>query len=245
MHLQVADQVIASPQLADSSRERLQQQLPAFYLGSVAPDFSAISTKVSRSQAHFYDTLPPGPDTKAHLKLWQDYPALAQANALPPDHANFLVAYVAHLMLDVIWFREILTPIFFEQPLWGSRAERFVSHNTLLVYLDGIARASLAENAGILLAQATPHNWLPFADDSELIEWRDQIVPQLTPNAPIRTVEVYAGRMKFDPDIYRANLNDPAWLDTNLFQKVPVAQVQARIQQAVSQTIDLIHDYFV
>ncbi len=51
------------------------------------------------------------------------YPVLAQAKNLPPDRAVFVAAYSAHLLLDLIWFRQIVVPMFYDAPQLGDLQE--------------------------------------------------------------------------------------------------------------------------
>jgi hypothetical protein len=240
MHLQMAEQIKMS---ATNENGRLRQQLddcwPAFYMGSIAPDVNTISD-ITRVDTHFYD-IPPQPDDQAVPTMLAKYPKLADGAALPPAQATFIAAYCAHLMLDLIWSRQIIYPYFVKPPDLGERKQRWLIHFTLLAYLDTLALADLPHTAVSTLAQ--PQGWLPFADDEILIRWRDMLVDQLRPGAPVKTIEIYAQRLRVTPDEFRANLQDETWMASYLFGKIPVDDIKAILKTAIWQSLDLIKDY--
>jgi hypothetical protein len=217
----------------------LERSWPAFYLGSVAADVQTI-TDIPREKTHFYG-LPPGPG-EGYQRMLADFPELGHPDELTPAHAVFIAAYCAHLLLDVRWFEEVLTPFFIGGD-WGDHRHRFIVHNTLLTYLDRQARAALPDDAGAILAAAHPDRWLPFAEDTDLLRWRDLLVEQLQPGAASQTVAIYAQRLRMTPAHFEANLDDPAWMDEQLFRNVPLASVTALLDSAVAQTGELVSDY--
>lgn len=241
MHLQMAEWIRSDERLCGRARTLVEQQWPAFYLGSIAPDVNAISD-ITRMATHFYH-IPPEPDEWGYTEMFAEYPSLAESVKLAATQAVFIAGYSAHLLLDVRWFREVLVPYFFEQGEWADNKERFLVHNILLTHLDTLAFESLPEEAGAVLAAATPDHWLPFAPDPDLVQWQEAVAPQLYPGATTRTIEIYSGRMKMTPEQFAAHLHDPAWMETNLFQRVPVPQVQAMLQDAIGQSIAVINHY--
>lgn len=245
MHLQIAEEIRSKLEARPASNGRLpvllRREWPAFYLGSVAADFPSI-TGTPRVASHFYD-MPPSPHAEAHETMLATYPELADANSLPPDQAVFVAAYGIHLMLDLMWFRQILMPYFVEAPHLGDRQQRRLVHFILLTYLDTLALAALPATAMETLAAAEPHNWLPFTDDTVLARWRDVLVAQLQPGAPVQTVSIYAERLGISPEAFAANLRDRQWMAANVFAKVPVDKIQARLVAAVPESIDLLREY--
>lgn len=248
MHLHIAEQIFELAVQNGSNRKadgRLQETLaaewPAFYLGSVAPDVNAISD-ISRFGTHFYD-VPPSEDEMAYPTMLAIFPQLRALATMPPAQALFVAAYSAHLMLDLIWLRQIVFPFFFAPKGLGSRKQRALIHNILLTYLDTLALAALPTTAVSTLAAATPKQWLPFVPDAILVEWRDILTAQLEPEAPVKTIEIYAGRMKMSPEEFAANLQDPNWMQTQVFNKIPVDKVQAILQTAVPQSLELVQNY--
>lgn len=243
MHLNMAEQIRQTAAHNGNGRvaDLLAAEWPAFYLGSVAPDINAIS-ELRRADTHFYD-LPPVPKNDAVREMLARYPELAQPHRLPKAQRVFVAAYSAHLLLDLVWLRQIVVPLFFEAEHLGTVEQRRLLHFVLLAYLDSLALAALPDTAVDTLSQATPHDWLPFITDDLLLEWRDLLLTQLQPEAAVRTVEIYAGRLKMAPEEFAAALHDPAWMEEHLFAKLPVADIEAILQTAVPQSVQLISEY--
>jgi hypothetical protein len=241
MHLQIAERIWAQPNLETAVRELLAREWPAFYLGSVAPDYQTICD-IPRERTHFYE-LPPDPLAEAHAVMLARHPELADLAELSPAQAVFIAAYSAHLMLDLRWYREVLAPLFIQSPHWQDHRQRFIIHNVLLTYLDKIALETLPADAAVTLAAAEPQAWLPFAEDGDLLRWRDILVAQLQPGASILTVAIYAQRLNLSPAEFAARLEDPIWMNEQLFNRVPVAQVQELLDTAVPQSVSLITEY--
>lgn len=243
MHLQIAEAIKARVEQDQDERlqRRLCQEWPAFYLGSVAADFQTICD-VPRFQTHFYQ-MPPADDDEAYPAMLSSFPELADASALSPDRALFVAAYIAHLLLDLLWFRQILIPYFVEACNWGDFSQRRLVHHILLSYLDKLAFDSLPPSAATVLAAAQPKAWLPFAADDDLIAWRDLLVAQLQPGAKLETVTIYAERIGMSPDEFLHKLEDPEWIEAQVFKSVPVGEVQSKLAAAVPHCIHVITDY--
>ncbi|KPK10146.1 MAG: hypothetical protein AMJ56_08820 [Anaerolineae bacterium SG8_19] len=243
MHLQVAEGIKSHSRLHPTLSALIERHFSAFYLGSIAPDVQSI-TKQPRSSTHFYD-LPPRPEDKAYPKLLATYPQLSKPEHLPPEQSVFVSAYCAHLMLDLRWYHEVLIPYFVDPVEWDDNHQRFVVHNTLLTYLDKIAVESLPDRAGQILAEAKPDGWLPFVNDDDLARWRDNLVDQLQPGAPLRTIEIYAGRLYMLPEEFANNLEEPSWMEEHLIRRVPVDSVIEMMSSAVAESVNLINHYFL
>lgn len=245
MHLHMAEQILSTMKASSNGNGRILSQLqeswPAFYMGSVAPDVNAISD-IARSATHFYE-MPPDPQLEAYAKMLVTYPDLACGCNLPPDKAAFVAAYSAHLLLDLVWMREIVYPFFVHADQWGDRAQRRLTHFILLTYLDTLALEALPETAVSTLANAHPQQWVPFIADDLLVAWRDMLVAQLYPEAPIKTVEIYAERLGMSVEEFATNLQDAQWMAEQVFGKIPVNKVQARLTEAVPRSIEIISDY--
>ena len=241
MHLQIAERIIDENLLDGRLRAQLQNNFPAFYLGNVAPDYQTIAA-IPRENTHFYN-LPPRAEERAYPTMLSNYREISDARSLPAAQAMFVAAYCAHLMLDLRWYREVLMPYFIEVKEWGDLRHRFLVHNTLLTYLDKMAVASLPSGAADILAAAEPDHWLPFALDSDLLRWREMLILQLAPGAPLRTVEIYAERLMMSPAEFSANLEEPVWMQEHLFRNVPVEKVLKMLTSAVSESAELIAEY--
>ncbi len=246
MHLHMAEQLRALAENRFGANGRLPlllaQNWPAFYLGSVAADCQDLAG-IPRTATHFYN-LPPAPDNQAYPRMLAAYPELADPDHMPPDQAVFVAAYSVHLMVDLVWFREILLPFFVERPDWRDGYERrHLVHNIVLTYLDHQAYQALPETAVTTLATAVPHHWLPFVDDEILVQWRDRLVAQLQPEGVLETVTIYAHRLHMSPEEFATCLQNPAWMEDNVFRVVPIAEVQARLDNALTTGLDLLVDY--
>lgn len=243
MHLHTAEQILEMVEANgnDSLHQTLSDEWPAFYLGSVAPDVNAISP-LSRVSTHFYD-VPPAPEETAYGEMLAQFPQLTDFESMSAGQAVCVAAYSAHLMLDLVWLREIVYPFFYKVDHLGDRKQRQLTHFILLTYLDTIAFEALPETAVATLAAAKSKNWLPFVADDILTKWQDMLTEQLAPGSSIRTVEIYAGRLKMSPAEFGANLKDPAWMKAQVFDKLPVEEVQHILQTAVPRSIELIQNY--
>ncbi|MGH2538554.1 MAG: zinc dependent phospholipase C family protein [Candidatus Promineifilaceae bacterium] len=241
MHLEIAERILADGALRPGVRRLLLAAYPAYYLGHVAPDYQTVSV-ASRETSHFY-LMPPRPENQPERDLLAAYPGLARAERLSREHAVFVAAYCTHLILDLRWYREVLVALFLEPDQWASWGERFLSHNAMLTLLDRRAVESLPPQAAETLASAKPCGWLPFADDEELRAWRDLLASQLEPGLPVRTHEVYAGRMRMEPAEFVALLEDPAWLSEQLYDKVPLDQVETVLTAAKGDCVAFFNEY--
>ena len=241
MHLQIAERVLVNDALFEDQRRQLQECLSAFYLGNVAQDYQTICN-VPREETHFY-RLPPGINDRAYPDFLNSFPSLRDPRKLSFDHAVFIAAYCAHLLLDLQWYHEVLVPYFVSPETWDDNHQRFVVHNTLLTYLDKEAVASLPDTAAETLASANPNDWLPFATDEELAQWRDILVEQLQPGASLRTIDIYARRLFLTPEEFAANLEKPEWMETYLFKRVPIEAVKELLASSVSSSVQIINQY--
>lgn len=241
MHLQIAEAVRMNPSLRSDVRVHLGKEYSAFCLGNVAPDYQTICD-IPRELTHFY-SLPPRAEDNAYQTMLERYPQLTKSSSLSPRHSAFIAAYAAHLMLDLRWYHEVLIPYFVKKREWDEPGLRFVVHNTLLAHLDRMAYDSLPGEMATTLAAAEPENWLPFADDKSLCNWRDMLVAQMLPGGQIQTIRIYAQRLLMTPDEFTANLERPAWMEEHLFSRVPVETVRELMRSAVDDSVRLIESY--
>ncbi len=245
MHLHIAEQMITALDERSIDNGRLHtdlyQNLPAFYLGNIAPDFQ-ILCNLPRSESHFYP-IPPAADDDAFGNMLAKYPGLHRVTSLPREHAVFIAAYGAHLLLDLIWFHKILVPYFIKPKFLKDRAHRTFLHFTVLAYLDQLAYDSLSPTVGTLLSSSIPKEWLPFAENDDLIQWRDMVANQLLPGGETETVAIFSGRLHMSSEAFAANLQDDTWMETNIFSIIPTDTIQAILKTAVPRSIQLLSDY--
>jgi hypothetical protein len=246
MHLHVAEQmktaVTANREPNGRLATCLERAWPAFYLGNVAPDVQNLNG-MAREATHFYHLAQDKNVLPAYDEMLAQYPQLSRVEQMPSDQVLFVAGYRAHLLFDLIWWRKVAGPHFFWSELFTDLPQRRLAHFILLAYLDAKALAALPPTAGETLAAATPSAWLPFVSDADLRRWRDMLVDQLLPGAEPQTTAVYAARLGIPPDRLVHNLQDAAWMEANLFAKVPLADIEADLQTAVSASINLTADY--
>jgi hypothetical protein len=241
-HLVIAEQILMSPDLAEMVRIRLAENervRGAFFFGHIAPDVQVVSGQ-PREATHFY-TLARTNRCPAYERMLATHPKLAQPSTLPAAQAAFLSGYMAHILLDELWVREIF-PLFGPQQTWGDWRERLLLHNVLRAWLDRQGLPRLRRDISALLRQAQPDDWLPFAVDADLRHWRDLVADQFEPGATIRTVEIFAKRAHI-PDTEFAALLKPDILETRVFKHIsPVALEEFHARAAV-RARDLITHY--
>ena len=88
MHLQIAERLLAHPQLEPPVRQLLLANWSAFYLGSVAADVQTVNG-APRSSTHFYRT-PPATDILAYDQMLLSFPELAAAACSTTAQAIFI-----------------------------------------------------------------------------------------------------------------------------------------------------------
>ncbi len=237
-HLRIAQQILASSDLPQSIRDRLDKDevvRGAFFFGHIAPDVQVISRQ-PREATHFFD-LPPTNRRPAYMRMLATHPELAGYAGLPGIKAAFIVGYISHLLLDECWVREIFYPVFGPDQLWADRRERLLLHNVLRAWLDRRDISHLQSGMDDFLCRAEPDSWLPFAADADLKRWRDLVAAQLAPGAEIRTVEIFANRARV-PDSEFLALLEPDSMKEHIFSRVPLVELDRFHDRA----FDRIHD---
>lgn len=195
LHLTFATELMAHPDLPKPVNERLLLATGAFLLGNTAADIQTL-THESRFSTHFYQIRGQQLQWGWALMLEQ-YSHLANPHLLSPSQAAFTSGYLVHLLWDEIWSRSIYTPFFMNGALWPDRETYILHHNALRVILDRKAHTELQRHRHMIdqLAGVKLGDWLPFAGEDVLRQWRDWLVEQLLDNGESHTVQVFAGRM--------------------------------------------------
>ena len=240
-HLVVADALLVDPNLPAAARALLTAQRGAFLFGNTAPDVQTVSDQ-PREATHFFN-VPLDSNRPAHDVMFDAHPDLARPDRLPPAHAAFLAGYIAHLLLDRMWVRDIFTPVFGPDAGWSGFRDRLFLHNVLRAWCDRHDQARLASGAGGLLAMVDPDHWLPFTTDEHLRRWRDGLVEQFAPGATIRTVEVFARRGQVPPEKFERILDSDDQMDGLIFSRIPRAAVEAFYARGLAQSRELITGY--
>ncbi|MBN2002122.1 MAG: hypothetical protein JXA21_02095 [Anaerolineae bacterium] len=194
-HLVYARMLLGDPALPAAVRENLHRESHAYYLGNTAADVQSITTQ-PRCETHFYHLVDLA-KVRPYAVMLATWPYLADPYQLTPAHAAFVSGYLAHLVWDEFWAREIFVPYYMENDGWVERLECNIHHNALRVCLDQQAEAVLRtwESPACLIQDAIPEHWLPFVTDAALCRWRDWLVAQLWDPAKVETSQVFADRM--------------------------------------------------
>jgi hypothetical protein len=199
-----------------------------------------------RRTTHFY-SLPPEDAIPAWKHLLESCSDLAIPERLPLPKAIFIAGYICHLHADEIWLYDIFLPFFGPGAGWCTQKKRSYLHNVLRSYLDNNVLEVLPGHAGHLLQKACPNNWLPFASDESLVQWRDLVAKQLRPGAQIQTLEVFANRHGLSTEEFYSILKSEERMDSEVFNHLSrrhVMQYRHKIVQAnvqfLSQYLDFI-----
>lgn len=222
-HLRIARDLL--PLLPDGLQADLAAEWPAFLFGNIAPDVQTVSGQ-AREATHFFP-VPLGEAPPATTILFARYPALAEADQLPRGQAAFLAGYLAHLEFDQQWLREVFEPVFGPEQTWGTFYERLYLHNALRSYWDFSDLAQLTPETGAALIAAEPRGWLPFVPDADLVRWRNLVAEQLhTGSGAARTVEVFAERLRADPEALALLIRSPDEMERRVFARVSLEAIE-------------------
>ena len=243
VHLTFAMELLSHSDLAEPLYERFLPATAAFMLGNTAPDVQTL-THASRISTHFYRIR----DAQQHWG-WEimltEYPQLANPHHLDIRQAAFISGYLVHLLWDEIWTREIFTPYFMNATWWSERLDYALHHNALRVLLDRTAHTELRKHKRIInqVAEVQPYNWLPFASDYVLMQWREWLVKQLQDNGESHTVQVFASRM----GVTTAKFSDVIGkLEINSCEGIPglASALLSTHKQAIAESLDLLLRYW-
>src|SRR5687768_6352859 len=239
-HLLTAAQFLADERIPAAIRAALDAERGAFLLGNIAAD-ARVSSNLNRENTHFYmftDSIVESP----WRVMLDKYPVLAHPTTAA--QRAFLAGYVAHLVMDEIWLLDVVRPNFVECE-WGQGRQRFLMLNVLLIRMDERDYALLPAWERSALLSAQPSGWVPFVTDDDLRGWRDLVGRQLPPVGSSETLAIIGGRLERTPDDLRAMLDDPAFLERELWANVPpdaVATAEARmVEQARLQMLEYLN----
>ena len=240
-HLFLAGELLAQPQLPDGIRHFLQRMRSEFLFGSTAPDVQVVSGQ-PRWETHFFDLPIPNGELPPWEKMLSRQPQL-RVTGVPPSQAAFMAGYLCHLQADWLWVKDIFVPIFGLKSSWATFPKRLYYHNVLRSYLDMQILPQLPAGLDGWLHQAEPENWLPFASDNQLREWRDFLFPQLQPGAKIHTVEVFSSRQGISANEYYALLASEERMTQEVFSHFPLELLERYQQRILAENIQLLSSY--
>ncbi len=240
-HLALAQDMLASDTLSAQNKARLEANWSAFLFGNIAADAQSLNHQ-KRVETHFFN-VPFGKDDIAYETMFASHPELEKADDLAAAHALFIAGYMCHLWLDQRWIVKILMPVFVQNQITADWTEAMFLHNVLRVHIDRQILPQLDDTVGDVLVTAEPTNWLPFVTDSDLVNWRNFVALQLQGKAPIRTVEVFAQRMKRDPAEFENLLSDKSALHERILQYCSSEFLSSFRAQAAAHSVHIINTY--
>ena len=243
-HLSIAEELLRHLDLTGEARSLLEAQRSAFLFGNTAPDVQGISRQ-TRQDTHFFDL----PLRKMKRPPWEqvllEYPSLRQPDRLPAAQAAFITGYLCHLQADWLWVKGIFVPVFGLRSPWETFPKRLYLHNVLRAYLDRQILPGLTNGVCTSLGEAAPAAWLPFVGDEHLRQWRDFLVSQLRPEAPVQTVEVFAARQGIPPGEYYRLLDSEDEMKREVFSHITRQSLDDYRQRLLEDNLHLIKKYLV
>ena len=241
-HLSLAEELIRHPDLPQKLGRLLQSARGEFLFGNMAPDVQVVSSQ-PREETHFFSIPIQVSDPPAWERLLSSYPHLAEPERLQASQAAFLAGYLCHLQADWMWIKQIFAPFFGPRCSWGTFHERLYYHNALRAYLDQHVLPGLNLGMDACLHQVRPDGWLPFVESQDLVEWRDFLDAQLYPGAVTQTVEVFSARQGISAPEYYALLGSEERMQREVFEHIPLEQVQNYRQSVLAENIRLLTGY--
>jgi hypothetical protein len=243
LHLTYAQELLSHRHMVDQLSGQLQLATGAFLLGNTAADIQTL-THASRTSTHFYSIRHPQP-TWGWENMLVEYPELANPYHLEVQKAAFISGYLVHLFWDEMWTREIFTPYFMDASWWTDRLTYIIYHNALRVIHDRCAHTELRKRGETLnqLAETQPANWLPFASDSVLSQWRDWLVEQLQDGGKSHTVRVFSERMGITTAQFREVIDK---LEKSEFDEIPglASALDSTYDQSLAGSLKLLAQYW-
>jgi hypothetical protein len=221
-HLVYAQRLLSDEDIPASARALIADHLPAYYLGTVAAD-GHFMCALRREDTHFYTYDRPMEDHPWRLML-RRFPALLKPTSA--DHRAFLAGYVAHLAMDEIWQKQMVHPRFVMQE-WGSRRQRFLMLNVLLVTMDERDYPNIDPGIPHHLGKAAPDHWLPFMEDEALSGWGALINRQIADGGQSETLAIIAPRVALPVDALRELLDSHERLEAELWTPIPRSALAA------------------
>ena len=242
-HLDIAENLLANPALANPVQQFLWGQRSAFLLGNTAPDVQVVSRQ-ERQATHFF-SLPVRTDAQPPWeRLLRTHPSLAQPARIPGAQAAFIAGYLCHLQADWLWIVDIFAPVFGPDCRWETFSQRLYLHNVLRAYLDQQVTTALAADTADCLKGIRPDHWLPFVQDVHLSTWRDYLAGQLEPGAAAETVEVFASRQGLSPREFYQLIESEERMEQEVFVHLPRSQLETYHQRLIESNLELLQAYF-
>ena len=242
-HLDIAENLLANPALANPVKKLLWEQRSAFLLGNTAPDVQVVSRQ-ERQATHFFN-LPVRADAQPPWeRLLKTHPSLAQPARIPAAQAAFIAGYLCHLQADWLWIVDIFAPVFGPDCRWETFSQRLYLHNVLRAYLDRQVTPALPADTAECLKGIRPDHWLPFVQDVHISSWRDYLAGQLEPGAAAETVEVFASRQGLSPTEFYQLIESEERMEQEVFIYLPRSKLKTYQQYLIESNLGLLQAYF-
>jgi hypothetical protein len=237
MHLRNAHRFLSDSAIPQNLRDDFSRagRLGAFLLGSVAPD-ARVSGGMSRGETHFFEYAAKIEPNACEAML-NSHPSLKSAQG---DQRAFVAGYLGHIAMDVVWAEDMLFPYFYQRDDWADQITRYNMLHVMLCHLDARDFQQWGEAFSDELAAAQPENWLPFLSDGDLTQWRDIVAAQICHTCESQTLNVLGRRVNIGEGGLREILDDPAKMQSEVWDHVPqtaVQQVEDHMYQAMLDEI--------
>lgn len=216
-HMVALAQLLTDEAVPATIRATLNEQRPAYILGTVAPD-ARPDVPDPREATHFYSYTRPM-EKHPWLLMLDRHPSLVA----PKDaaHLAFLAGYVAHLAMDEIWTKHMLKPHFAESN-WGEDIHhRFFNLHLMLIDMDERDLLAIPTWAPAAIQQAQPDDWLPFLPQSILTDWQTLIHQQIQPEGSSQTLAIFGARVGRTAQDLRQLADDEQWMQREIWDHVP------------------------
>ena len=168
---------IVAKEIADKlGSSLLDDYRGTFYLGSTAPDIRIIA-RCDRRLTHFFD-LDSFEEQSGPEELLQRHPELAEVKKLEGVTVAFMAGYIAHLIMDETWIKDIFRPFFGDQSALAGSPEAKIRDRALQFALDAEGRRDPELVAHVVdnIRQSEPEVEVGFIDRKSLSRWRTMMV---------------------------------------------------------------------
>jgi hypothetical protein len=147
--------------------------MPAFVLGSIAPDAIHMRPNISGDDKRRTHLLVDPPDSDDHRRVRE---LLVRYWAEGSEVTQFVEGYAAHLLADRIWVKTLMRAFgaHFPQSMPDEELQALYYQETDWIDLDLYRRMLWREEVWAQLAAAEPMDFQPFLTAEEIGQWRDR-----------------------------------------------------------------------
>jgi hypothetical protein len=243
-HLAAALELLDDPALSASQQLASGEPHGAFMLGNFSPDVRVING-LAREITHFYD-IPLSPGTSASHALLNTHPELAKGDVLSANQAAFVAGYMAHLIMDEAWLEFVVMPyIFIDDAAWDTNHPNYRLYSLLMTYLAEQGDRQVPSDMADTLRAVEPNNWLPFASDEHLVEWRERVIQYALTDGGWRTAKMFAHQMGSNADELYAVVTSQEAMDREVFSVMPREKLETFQRSTHKRSIKALNAYLV